>query len=60
VVEAKRTDCDNAWYKDYQYNYDHTNNRSNNTHYIINDLLGEKRPITEQQYNDENYTINST
>ena len=52
VVEAKRTDCDNAWYKDYQYNYDHTNNRSNNTHYFVNDLLGQRIPITEQQYED--------
>ena len=30
--EPKRVGCDSAWYKDYTYNYDHTNNRSNNTH----------------------------
>jgi len=60
VTEAKKVLCDQAWYKDYKYNYDHTNNRSNNTHYIVNDLLGEKRPITEAQYNDQNYTINSS
>jgi len=60
LTEPKKVLCDQAWYKDYTYNYDHTNNRPNNTHYIINDLLGEKRPITEAQYNDENYTINST
>jgi hypothetical protein len=52
--EPKRTNASGAWYKDYTYNYDHTNNRSNNTHYFANDLLGERRPITEQQYNDEN------
>ena len=56
IHEPKRTGCDSAWYKDYKYNYDHVNNRSNNTHYFVNDLLGERRPITEQQYQDENYT----
>ena len=60
LTEPKKVLCDQAWYKDYTYNYDHTNNRSNNTHFIVNDLLGEKRPITEAQYDDENYTINST
>ena len=59
VTEAKRTDCDNAWYKDYKYNYDHTNNRSNNIHYIANDLLGQRIPITQQQYDDENFTTPS-
>ena len=56
IHEPKRTDCDSAWYKDYTYNYDHTNNRSNNTHYLVNDLLGQKIRITEQQYNDKNFT----
>ena len=55
--EAKRNDCADAWYKDYTYNYDHTNNRSNNTHYIVNDLIGKKVPITEQQYNDDSYKL---
>ena len=54
IYEPKRTDASGAWYKDYTYNYDHTNNRSNNTHYFINDLLGERRPITQEQYNDQN------
>ena len=55
--EPKRQDCDNAWYKDYSYNYDHVNNRSNSTHFIVNDLLGKKIPITEQQYDDVNYKL---
>ena len=58
--EPKRADASGAWYKDYKYKYDHVNNRSNNTHYFINDLLGERRPITEQQYNDENLRTPST
>ena len=54
--EPKRTGCDSAWYKDYKYNYDHINNRSNNTHYFINDLLGQRIPITQQQYNNQELT----
>ena len=59
LKEAKRNDCSDAWYKDYTYNYDHTNNRSNNTHYFVNDLLGERIPITQQQYNDQDLTTPS-
>jgi len=53
TTEPKKVMCDQAWYKDYTYNYDHTNNRSNNTHFLRNDLLGQRIPITEQQYNDD-------
>ena len=56
TTEPECVMADSAWYKDYKYNYDHVNNRSNNTHYFINDLLGERRPITEQQYDDEDLT----
>ena len=54
--EPKRVECDNAWYKDYKYNYDYTNNRNNNTHYFVNDLLGQKIPITEQEYDNQDLT----
>jgi len=53
TTEPKKVECDQAWYKDYKYNYDHVNNRSNNTHYFANDLLGERIPITETQYNNQ-------
>ena len=53
VVEAKRTDCDSAWYKSCQYNY---GTDGNYLHYFSNDLLGERIPITEQQYDDDNFT----
>ena len=56
IHEPKRTMADSAWYKDYKYNYDHVNNRSNNTHYFVNDLLGQRISITQQQYQDENFT----
>jgi len=54
IHEPKRFGCDSAWYKDYTYRYDHTNNRSNNIHFFVNDLLGQRIPITEQQYDDKN------
>ena len=51
TTEPKRTGCDSAWYKDYRWR-----SGGNHDHYIINDLLGERRPITEQQYQDDNFT----
>ena len=53
VTEAKRVGCDSAWYKDSKYNYNNGSN-SNYDHYIVNDLLGRRIPITEQQYNNCN------
>jgi len=50
IHEPKRTDASNAWYKYRDWRGD-----SNNTYYFANDLLGERRPITQQQYQDENY-----
>ena len=47
VTEAKRTDCDNAWYKQYDW-------RNGTNHYFVNDLLGQRIPITQQQYDDDN------
>ena len=53
IYEPKRTGCDVAWYKSYDYRgYRNESNR----HFIVNDLLGERRPITEAQYNDDNFT----
>ena len=49
TTEPKRTMVDSAWYKDYRWQ-----RGGNHEHYFVNDLLGERRPITEQQYNDEN------
>ena len=49
--EPKRVECDNAWYKDYKYNYN-SNGQSHHDHYIANDLLGQRILITEQQYNN--------
>ena len=47
VVEAKRIDCDNAWYKYYDW-------RNENNYYFVNDLLGRRISITRAQYNNPN------
>ena len=49
--EPKRTGCDSAWYKSYSWR-----GNGNDLHYFVNDLLGERIPITQQQYNDDNFT----
>ena len=56
IHEPKRTGCDSAWYKSSDWN---RNSGSYDQYYIINDLLGERRRITQQQYNDTNLTTPS-
>ena len=53
--EPKRTDASGAWYKDYKWS-----SGQNYNHYFVNDLLGERRPITQQQYDDTNLRTPST
>ena len=60
IHEPKRTDANGAWYKDYAWDRNNSGERTVYNHYFINDLLGERRPITEQQYNDENLRTPTT
>jgi len=53
VTEAKKVLCDEAWYKDYTYGYP-----NNTKHCLVNDLLGQRISITEQQYNNSTDNIN--
>ena len=57
IHEPKRTGADDAWYKDVKFRHSDTG-YSRYDHFLVNDLLGERRPITEQQYDDENLTPN--
>ncbi len=50
IHEPKRTNCDQAWYKDYTWR-----GMNNNQHYFVNDLLGEKIAISQAQYDDDNF-----
>ena len=56
IHEPKRTDASGAWYKHYVWDRNHTGDGSRYNHFFVNDLLGERRPITEAQYNDETVT----
>ena len=47
--ESKRTNASSAWYKTYDW-------RNENNYYFVNDLLGDRVRITQEQYNDENFT----
>jgi hypothetical protein len=47
ITEPKKVMCDNAWYKQYDW-------RNGTNHYFVNDLLGQRLPITQQQYDDDN------
>ena len=49
TTEPKKVLCDQAWYKSYDW-------RNGTNHYFVNDLLGQRIPITQSQYNDENIT----
>ena len=48
IHEPKRADCDSAWYKSYDW-------RNGTNHYFVNDLLGQRIPITQEQYNDDTF-----
>ena len=55
IHEPKRTDASSAWYKDYTYDRNQNyNSPTRYNHFFINDLLGQRIPITQQQYDDQN------
>ena len=58
TTEPKKVLCDQAWYKTYVYNYN-VGSSSNYNHFIVNDLLGRRIPITDEQYQDDNFTYAS-
>ena len=49
MVEPKRTDCDNAWYK-----FRDCRREGGDRYYFANQLNKQEIQITEAQYNDEN------
>ena len=53
TTEPQCVMADSAWYKDSKWQGYNNGNDSNYDHFFVNDLLGERRPITEQQYNDK-------
>ena len=57
LTEPKHLTEDNAWIKDYDYRGGWSN--ENRTYVYRNAVTKEQRPLTEQQYNDDNYTLNT-
>ena len=47
----------NAWIKRFHYSWGGAN--GNSQHYSLNILTREERPLTESQYNDSTYTLNT-
>jgi hypothetical protein len=55
LTEPKHLTEDNAWQKTYDWN------SNDETLYVYrNGITNERRPITREQYHDQNYTLNSS
>ena len=58
TTEPKHLTEDNAWVKDYDYNWRNDDNPKSNWR-SVNKVTQEQRPMTEEQYNDDSYTLNT-
>ena len=57
TTEPKHLTEENAWVKDYDWNYSNGEN-TGRRYYYANKITKEQRPLTEEQFNDSNYTLN--
>ena len=55
LTEPKHLTEENAWVKDYNYQAGWNSERN---YIYVNKITKEQRPLTEQQYDDDNYTLN--
>ena len=55
LTEAKHLTEQNAWLKDYDWR---ANEDDSHRYFFVNKITKEQRPLTEDQYNDTNYTLN--
>ena len=58
LKEVKHLTEQNAWTKDYDYNWRNEGNERSN-YRSVNQITKEQRPLTEAQYDDSNYTLNT-
>ena len=58
IVEPIKLTEENAWHKDYDWDYNNGSGVESNWRFV-NKLTKEVRPITEEQYNDDNFTLNT-
>ena len=54
LTEPKHLTEENAWQKKYDWDSDYRNR----TYVYVNGITGEQRPLTREQFNDSNYTLN--
>ena len=55
TTEVKHLNENNAWQKTYDWDSDYTNR----LYVYRNGITKEQRPLTEEQYRDSNYTLNT-
>ena len=55
VTTAKHLTQDNAWSKEYDWNSDYDNRQ----YIYVNVITKEQRPLTEEQFRDNTYTLNT-
>ena len=60
TTKPKHLTQDNAWYKDYDWDYSGQGNSTRTNYRFVNGITKEQRPLTEEQYNDDNYTLNTS
>ena len=56
IHEPKKLVPENAWRKDYDYDWQ---TRTDSNWRFVNSLTNEVRPITEEQYNNDSFTLNT-
>jgi len=55
LTEPKHLTEQDAWIKDYDWR---SNVDDSHRYYFVNKITKEQRPLTKEQYNDSNYTLN--
>ena len=55
LTEPKHLTEENAWVKDYDWRVDDRQN----AYFYDNKITNERRPLTEEQFRDNNYTVNT-
>ena len=56
TTEAKHLTEENAWIKDYDWR---ASADDSHRYFFVNAITKEQRPLTEAQYNDTSYTLNT-
>ena len=58
LTQPKHLTEQNAWVKDYDWR-NSSGDTDDRFYYFVNKVTNEQRPITEEQFRDNNYTVNT-